>query len=241
MYDAPWAQAANDRLWRLIRTQLTDAPAHLTRNRDLWDIWQSPDLYLSQTCGLPFRAKLYPDVALVGTPDHGLPNCPAGHYYSVMVKRKDDNRDLPTLAMTGVMAYNEPLSQSGWAAPIGHLSKSGLSPSAVIETGGHIKSAEAVINRRADYAALDAITFALYARHNPQAASQLWIFDQTEPTPALPYITAGTRDPAPLFDVFARAIDALDSADRRALHLQGIVDLTPSAYTNMPLPPAPFR
>jgi hypothetical protein len=58
MYDRPETAGANDRFWESVRDHLGYGPMTLTRGRDHWDIWQSPDLVLAQTCGLPFRAKL---------------------------------------------------------------------------------------------------------------------------------------------------------------------------------------
>ena len=89
MYDRPETAAATDRYWGLIRDGLRareiEAPDDLTRTDDLWTLWQSPDLVLAQTCGLPFRARLHGQVQLVGTPDFGLPGCAPGYYNSVII------------------------------------------------------------------------------------------------------------------------------------------------------------
>lgn len=238
MYDLPWLRAETDRLWQTIRDGLPDAPPGLTRDRDLWDIWQSPDLLLAQTCGLPFRARLHGHVTLVASPDHGLPDCPPGHYFSQLIRRRGDTRDLAGLAQ-GVMAYNEPLSQSGWAAPVAHLAARGLAPGGLLKTGAHLASVAAVLDGRADFAAIDAVTLALFARHDGQAAARLDPFDRTEPTPALPYITAQGRDPAPIAKALTRATAAMLQADRDALCLRGVVHLPATAYTALPLPPTP--
>ncbi|MES2143391.1 MAG: PhnD/SsuA/transferrin family substrate-binding protein, partial [Pseudomonadota bacterium] len=149
MYDFGAAQAANDRLWALIRDDLRKrgiaAPEALTRGADAyWPAWASPQLLLSQTCGYPFRARLRDQVTLVGTPDYGLPGAPPGHYYSVLVARKDDPR-VDLAAFDGArLAYNEDLSQSGWAAPQTHLAGLGLTLRPHLRTGGHQRSAGAV-------------------------------------------------------------------------------------------------
>ena len=113
MYDMPHLRDAHDRLWSGIRDALGYGPHHLTRDGDPWTEWQSPDLLLAQTCGLPYRARLHGRVTLIGTPDYNLPNCPPGHYFSYIIRRRDDPRDLKELSKQGVMAFNEPLSQSG--------------------------------------------------------------------------------------------------------------------------------
>lgn len=118
MYDLPELKDVNNRLWAQIRQELGFGPPKLDRKTDLWEIWQSPDLLLAQTCGYPYRAQLHQRVQLVGTPDYGLPDCPPGYYYSLFVVRSDSA--FQTLADLDqcCLAYNEPLSQSGWAGPI---------------------------------------------------------------------------------------------------------------------------
>ena len=243
MYDPPWAQGANDRLWQAVRAHLpydmrSRAPVALTRDADPWKLWQSPDLLLAQTCGLPFRARLHDRVTLVASPDHGLPGCPPGHYRSTLIRRQGDTRDLPALIAT-VMAYNEPLSQSGWAAPVAHLALLGLAPGATRRTGAHIASIRAVAEGRADFAAIDAVTWAMVRHGLPDLAARIDPFDQTAPTPALPYITAPGHDAGALALALEQAMAALTPADRATLHLHGIARLPATAYTVMPLPPAP--
>lgn len=243
MYDMPWAQAANDRLWQAVRAHLpsdlqSKAPETLTRDRDLWQVWQAPDLLLAQTCGLPFRARLHAGVTLVASPDHRLPGCPPGHYRSVLIRRQGDTRDLPALVKS-VMAYNEPLSQSGWAAPVAHLAGLGLEPEATLRTGAHHASIRAVAGGQADFAAIDAVTWAMVVEGQPDLAAQIDPFDQTAPTPALPYITAPGQDGETLAMALAQGIAALSPQDRATLHLHGITRLPATAYTALPLPPAP--
>ncbi|MFU1477177.1 phosphate/phosphite/phosphonate ABC transporter substrate-binding protein [Roseovarius sp. C7] len=238
MYDRPELRDAHDAYWQLISQNLGAAPAALTREGDLWDIWQSPDLVLSQTCGFPYRARLHDKVTLVGTPDYGLPGCPPGHYNSVLVARADDPRDLATLGEAR-FAYNEPMSQSGWAAPATHFSEARLTLNPVLQTGGHALSARAVANDDADLAAIDALSWTLFCIHEPETATRLRELTRTAPTPALPYIARKGADGPATFDAIRRAIDALAPADRAALHLHGICVISPAAYRAVPTPPPP--
>lgn len=243
MYDFGAAQAANDRLWALIRRGLRgrgfEAPEWLTRGEHAyWDAWQSPDLVLSQTCGYPFRARLHGKVTYVGTPDYGVEGCAPGYYRSVFVVRADDPRQMLTDFDGARFAYNEPLSQSGWAAPQTHAARLGLRLPPVLQTGGHRLSAKAVAEGRADIAALDAVTFQLMQGHDP-AAARLRVIALTDPTPGLPYITAPGRNPAPIFDAVGEAIAALAPADRTALRLRGFVRLPVADYLAVPNPPPP--
>ncbi|WP_415920024.1 phosphate/phosphite/phosphonate ABC transporter substrate-binding protein [Tateyamaria sp. SN6-1] len=239
MYDMPHLHAAHDRYWTAIRAALGYGPAALTRDMDPWDAWLSPDLVLAQTCGLPYRARLHGKVQLVCTPDYGLPGCPPGHYNSVLIRRRDDPRSLDALCTHGVMAFNDGLSQSGWAAPLAHLTAHGARPGRVVHTGAHLASVAAVRDGRADFAALDALTHILWAEHDPEAAQAVEVFDHTTPTPVLPYITSLDRDPEPIARAIADAIDTLPHQDRAALHLRGVVQITAEDYLRLPLPPTP--
>lgn len=243
MYDRPETAAANDRLWALIRDNLRaagePAPEALTRGETAyWDAWQSPELVFSQTCGFPFRAKLHDQVTLIGTPDYGLPDCPAGHYTSVYVARADDPRNL--MDFNGAaFAYNEPMSQSGWAAPQNHRAGLGLHLKPALQTGSHRASALAVAEGRADIAALDALTWVLLQRYEPWAAKLRKVTTTSPPTPTLPFITAKGRDAALYFAAVSAAITTLSDADCVTLHLKGICRIQPEAYLAVPTPPSP--
>nr|WP_254429667.1 PhnD/SsuA/transferrin family substrate-binding protein [Ruegeria atlantica] len=232
----PALQPVNDRFWSLIRAGIGFGPTHLTRGADVWDVWNSPDLVFSQTCGMPFRTRLHENVQLVGTPDYGLAGCPPGYYRSVIVARKDDARNLDQLAK-GTFAYNEALSQSGWAAPMVHLSRHSRLPSSVLETGGHALSASAVSEGRADYAALDALTWELLKEHSNLGA-ELREVTATEPSPALPYITANGQDAPRIAKAVRAAINDLSPADRKTLHLHGLIDIPAEQYLAVPDPSA---
>jgi len=239
MYDMPHAAPANDRLWAAIRTELGTGPDHIDRSTDPWSAWQSPDLLLAQTCGLPYRARLFDQVNLVGTPDYGLRDCPRGHYYSYIVRRKGETRNMRELARSGTIAFNEPLSQSGWAAPVAYLAGLGLRPFKTMQTGAHLESARAVLAGHADYAAIDAVTYLMWDHADPQAFAGLEAFTRTEPTPGLPFITSQTTDPKPLAAAVTRAIDGLCAEDRDTLMLKGFVKIPEETYRALPIPPMP--
>lgn len=243
MYDRTEVQGANDRLWALIRDGLRDrgvsAPEALTRGEMAYmPGWLRPDLVLSQTCGFPYRARLHGKVTLIGTPDYGVKGCPPGHYRSVFVARAEDPRDLTALDGTP-LAYNDGLSQSGWAAPQNHAAKLGLSFPAGPCTGGHVASARAVAGGRADLAALDAVTWAMIEDHDPALAKALRIVAVTDPTPGLPCIAALGADAEATFATLSEAIAALGPQDRALLHLKGLVRIPAAAYLAVPTPPSP--
>lgn len=243
MYDRPETMGANDRLWALLRDSLRDlgqdAPDALTRG-DLAYVqgWLSPELIFSQTCSLPYRAKLAGNVQIIATPDYDLQGCPAGHYRSVYVARRADGFATLNDAAGLDFAYNEALSHSGWAAPYADHATRGLNIRPSLRTGKHVASALAVATGSADYAAVDALTWEMIKAYDP-FADLLQVIDHTPPSPALPFITAKTRDPAPIRKTLAQAIAALSPADRAALHLHGLVDIPATAYLSLSIPPAP--
>lgn len=243
MYDFGPAMAANDRLWALVRDGLRarglPAPETLTRGEDaFWAAWQAPDLVLSQTCGYPFRARLHGRVSYIGTPDYGVDGCPPGHYCSVFVVRADDPRNRLEDFDGAPFAYNEDLSQSGWAAPQTHAAGLGLRLPPALKTGGHRLSATAVAEGRADIAALDAVTWALLQGVDP-VTTRLRVLGMTDPTPGLPMIAALGADADATFAALDDAIAALAPADRATLRLRGLVRLSEAAYLAVPNPPPP--
>lgn len=243
MYDPAPLQAANDAFWGLIRDGLRArgiaAPEALTRGKDgYWTAWRSPDLVFSQTCGFPFRSRLYGQVTLVGTPDYGVEGCAPGYYSSVFVARADDPRAALADFDGAILAYNDPLSQSGYAAPLADAARRGIRFRLGPETGGHALSARAVAEGRADIAALDAVTWAVL-KENGLAPETLRVIDRTAPTPTLPYIAAAGADGAAIFAAVTEAITALLPAHRDRLHLKGLVHIPADDYLAVPTPPPP--
>lgn len=242
MYDFDDLIPANDALWAGIRDGLRAkslaAPDALTRGIDLWQLWQSPDLLLAQTCGYPFRARLHPDVTLVGTPDYGVEGCRPGDYCSYFVARRDDPRS-DLAAFNGVdLAYSDAMSQSGWAAPQNHAAELGLHFPAGVQTGGHRLTVHAIVEGRAAFGAVDAVTWRHLLRVEP-AAQNLHVLAQTRPSPGLPLITRKNGPAALLFNIISNAIAQLSANDRAILGLRGLVTVAPNAYFAVPNPPPP--
>lgn len=238
MYDRPEVATTWDRLWHLFRDAFGDGPNELSRGGDLWDIWQSPDLLLAQTCGFPYRTRLKGKVALIGAADHGIAEASAGHYCSVIVAhRRLEGRNLTALD-GATLAYNEPLSQSGWAAVWRHFGKRALRIGTRLQSGAHRESARLVANREADFAALDVISWKLMQRHDA-FTQELIVVDLTAPTPALPFISACYQDAPRIQKALHDAIRNLTEGQREELFLHGLVTLQQSSYEAVPNPPAP--
>jgi ABC-type phosphate/phosphonate transport system substrate-binding protein len=232
MYDVPANRAAHRLLWQALQDQLPDAPNFSPPSADLMDDWLSPDLYLSQTCGLPYRAALHGQVQLIATPDNHSPNCPPGYYCSVLLARQGAAPDLAANDFT--LAYNEPLSQSGWAAP----QSIGLTGAKRLQTGGHAASARAVLEGRADLAAVDALTWH-FLKRDWDKADGLEICATTPATPTLPYITALGQNAAALREALRQAILSIGPKDRETLQIFGLTEISAETYLKLPLPPSP--
>ncbi len=242
MYDFDDLVEANDRLWALIRETAyaagLDAPEGLLRGPDLWEIWQAPELLVAQTCGYLFRSRLHPDVTLIGTPDYGIEGCGPGFYCSVFVARSDDPRaDLPAFDGSA-LAYNDALSQSGWAAPQNHAARLGLRFPAGLKTGAHRATMQAIADGRADLGALDAVTWRHLQRLDPMAQS-LRVVARTAATPGLPLITAQAELAECLFGIITSAIAVLPASTREMLGLRGLVRIPIEDYLSVPNPPPP--
>lgn len=196
-------------------------------------------MLFAQTCGFPYRAKLHGSVQLIGTPDYDLPGCPPGFYNSVFLCRANDDRN-NVIAFHGArFAYNEPLSQSGWAAPITHMIRLGMRPATLLQSNGHALSAQAVASGSADFAALDALTWILLEQHSPELTVQLRAIERTEPTPTLPYITSNGHDASAIRPAVESAIHDIGPYHSATLHLNNIVEIEADAYLAIQSPPAP--
>ncbi len=240
MYDFPALGPAHARYWQAIRHELhargIDSPPELSQTAEEFSVWRDPALVLSQTCGMPYRLFLHDQVTYVGTPDFGLDGCPPGYYRSALVVRADDPRLAIDDFRAARFAYNQSISQSGWAAPHAHLRPRGWWFSDLHHSNGHIKSAHAVAERRADIASLDAQTWALIRQHD-LVADRLRVLEWTIPTPGLPYIAGPSADASLTYQAVAAAIDGLSAADRAALGLRGLVQFPAAAYLEVPSPP----
>jgi len=239
MYDRVETAAANNEFWVLIRDNLRaqsiPAPDKLDRTADIWETWESPDLVLSQTCGLPYRTKLHGHVNLVGALDFNFPQVPAGYYYSQLVVGKDASETLSDFK-DAILAVNGYDSQSGWAAPQNFAKEQGFAFHNTQITGGHLNSAFAVADGKADIASLDAVTWRLILRYHPETVERLKVLAHTPPTPGLPLITARTVDGKIVAQAVETAIDNLSEIHRETLGIRGIVDIPSDLYISVPTP-----
>ncbi|OWU84413.1 hypothetical protein ATO6_11935 [Oceanicola sp. 22II-s10i] len=240
MYDRAEHRASTDRFWSLIRDTLRDAgiaaPDALRRDEaPLLDHWLSPDLVLSQTCGLPYRARLHGKVQLLACPDMDLPGCPPGYYNSVFVVRQDETRTDPQDWAALRLVFNDTLSQSGWAAPLNHAARIGARFGQMEATGGHVISARMVAEGTADIACVDANTWRLIQRYDAHAV-MLREIGRTAPTPGMPLITALGQDGDAILAAVEAALADLPETDRAALCINGLARIPAADFLAVPTP-----
>ena len=236
MYDLPELRAETDALWAALREAIRDhgldAPEALTREGRLRRLWAAPELVLGQTCGLPYARVLRGRVGLVGTPAYALEGCGPGEYVSLLVTPVE-GRIASTAELRGARpAINARDSQSGYAALMdaaAALADGGRVFAEPVITGSHAASLDAVAERRADVAAIDAVSWALGLSRAP-AADRVRVIGRTRPAPGLPLITGRRRDAARLALAVEAGLAALDPACREALLLTGFVQTRPETY-----------
>ncbi len=159
----------------------------------LTEFWLRGDVLLTQTCGYPLMHALNDRVQLVATPIFSVDGCANGDYRSVLVARKAAGVTSLESSRGLRAAYNSDDSNSGM-----NLLRHAVAPFAngraffasVIETGGHLASLEALLNNRADIAAIDCISFAFVQEYLPALASGVVTIGVTAASPGLPLIAS---------------------------------------------------
>jgi ABC-type phosphate/phosphonate transport system substrate-binding protein len=242
MYDLPLLRVATDAWWAGLARAfhhegLHDLPGHLTRDMPDYDLWARPDLIFAQTCGYPLMRSFRERLKVVATPVYDAPGCEGAHYRSwVVVREASPLMQLAELRGTRV-AYNSADSQSGYnvlRSMLAPLAKNGHFVSQAIETGGHRKSIAAVRDGKADFAAIDCVTYAILMRHQPEQLYGTRIIAASPPAPSLPYVTAretAEDDLARLRNGLKEALIEPDLAwAREALLIAGAEILADDAY-----------
>jgi phosphonate transport system substrate-binding protein len=116
-------------------------------------------------------------------------------YFSEVVVRTDSPyRSFTDLAGTG-WAYNEPFSHSGFLVALHRLATAGLDASFIgewVETGFHDDALRAVIDGRAEWAAIDSQVLGLWRRADPAIRHGLRSLEQLGPSVIQP-VVASTR------------------------------------------------
>ena len=241
MYDFAWTAAANDRLWAAVSARLTaagvQAPTRLTRGGDLAAQWRHPRLVFGQTCGYPYVTALRDSVALIATPEYGFPGCEGASHRSFIIANADDaRRDLSAYrgARAAVNGFDSNTGMNLFRAAIAPLAGGARFFGAIIISGSHEASLEAVAEGRADLASIDCVSFALLRRGRPELTERVAIVAESALSPGLPFIASARLEQRTIDAAHGALFAALadpDLADARAtLGLVGARVATASDY-----------
>ncbi|MET0777121.1 MAG: PhnD/SsuA/transferrin family substrate-binding protein [Pseudomonas mandelii] len=195
MYVAPEPiRAANERWLSRILKHLGHARLS-AEGLSLPELWLSPDLLLTQTCGYPLMTALRGNVRVIGRPRYELPDSNGGNHCSLLLSRADDpRRTLPELRGSRGVINGED-SNSGMNLlrhRLGPLHRDGQFFSSVALSGSHRESLRWLREGLADLAAIDSVTFAYLAQHADKEVAGLHVVARSAFSPTLPYITAAT-------------------------------------------------
>src|SRR5471032_51604 len=195
MYVAPEPiRQANERWLALILERLNSTRLE-AQNLSLPDIWLSPDLLLTQTCGYPLMTALRGQVRVVGRPRYELPDANGGNHCSLLISRADDaRRTLPAFFDSRGVINGED-SNSGMNLlrhRLAPLHREGRFFASVGISGSHRESLRWLRDDLADLAAIDSVTFAYLARHAEAEVAGLRVIARSAFSPTLPYITAAS-------------------------------------------------
>lgn len=207
-YDLPPVRWANDAIWRSL-----GLGGALDRTTPIERQWRSKDLVVTQACGLDLflmDAPIEPVLAPVFDLD-----CENGCYYSYLVGSRK-----------GVAAVNSLSSRSGFTALL-----TICEPSSLLVTGSHMASLAAVRAGRADMACIDAVTWHILERDQPEATRDVAVLERSCSAPAPPYVIRRDRQGGAVAQRIAAAMqDETIKAAREALLLRGVTPASMDDY-----------
>lgn len=193
MYTAPRRVAEASAAWMTRTCQLLGIERRVDPDLQLAQLWLSPHLVLTQTCGYPLMTLLRNQVRLIGRPVYTLPNSAAGHHCSVLMVRADDPRQDLGGFFGSVGLINGQDSNSGMNLlrhAVAPWQQGGRFFSRAIITGSHRQSLRGLQEETGDLAAIDSVTHDYLARDDSDELRGLRILTRSASSPCLPYITA---------------------------------------------------
>jgi ABC-type phosphate/phosphonate transport system substrate-binding protein len=158
----------------------------------LTDLWLSPHLLLTQTCGYPLMTALRGRVRVIGRPRYELPDSSGGDHCSLLLSRADDAwRTLPDFRDSRGVINGED-SNSGMNLlryRLAPLHRDGQFFASVAISGSHRESLRWLREDLADLAAIDSVTYAYLARYAEEEVAGLHVIARSALSPTLPFIT----------------------------------------------------
>lgn len=207
-------------------------PAQLTWPTDYHAHWAHDDFLISQTCGYPLTTELFDKVQVLGAFAYDVAGARSVYCTSQLICGGTDSRATLAEFQGSTLAFNATDSQSGYNALRAMVANSSeVHPffGKVLPVGSHGQSIENVRSGKADVAAIDCVTLALWQRAHPELALQIRVFAQSDPYPGLPLVTSLSTPPAlvaALRNCLAEvAVDARFAAVREPLFIGGFAPL----------------
>lgn len=241
MYDLPVVRAATDAWWqglaRALRGQgVESVPEGLRHGETAGDLARRGALLIGQCCGYDL-VRNGATLQAVATPVYDSPHCLGSEYSSVIMVAEDNAAENLAALRGAACVINGRASHSGHTAlrqAIAPLAAGRRFFAEVRESGSHTASLEWIRGGRADCTSVDCVTYALLARHLPDALRGLRVLTTTERAPVLPYVTAAASGTELLARLRAGLAEALQDADlvtvRQDLLIAGFEILPDGAY-----------
>jgi ABC-type phosphate/phosphonate transport system substrate-binding protein len=246
MYNLPEIKPALDAFWHGLRGHLSregirGLSAKLPHDRPLKKLWRSPNMLLTQCCGMDLVKRYAGKIVPLATPRYGAPGCRGAEYASVVVVAETVRAEDVLEMRNSICVVNGLESHSGTNSLrilVAPQSQDGRFFSEIKVSGGLLLSLEMLRAGRADVAAIDCVTYAMIESYRPRALDGTRRIGWTYRAPAIPYVTRQAVDGETCNRLRAGIFKAFEDparADvRRLLYLKGI-----EPFRRMPTPPSP--
>ncbi|WP_209008428.1 phosphate/phosphite/phosphonate ABC transporter substrate-binding protein [Roseibium polysiphoniae] len=245
MYDWPEVRAATEvlecELSRAIFKAVDIHPNQIWNWRpdqdELPTRWANRGLLLSQTCGYPLVTFLQGKVEPLLTPHYDAPGCEGPLYCSHILVRAGSGFDRLEDLEGKRAAFNSRDSQSGYNAfrhCVAQVAGGKAFFGETLETGGHLKSMEAVAAGKADVCCTDAVCLDLVRRVRPGLFSALKAIGRSRQVPGLPLVTAAGHPRSVIENIRAAAVSVFEARNtqesRERLGIRGFSVLSSDDY-----------
>lgn len=212
MYVAPQRVREAQQQWLTRVLEILSATRLDAQALDLKELWLSPQLLMTQTCGYPLMKILRGQVQVVGRPVYQLPHSSGGNHCSLIVARADDPRQRLEDFRGSHGLLNAQDSNSGmnlFRHTLAPLQRDGQFFAQVSLTGGHRNSLVAIKAGEGDLAAIDSVTFDYLARDHSEEVAGVKVIARTASGPCLPYITRIGADAQAIREAMNQALKDL--------------------------------
>lgn len=212
MYVAPQRVREAQEQWLTRVLEILSATRLDAQALDLKELWLSPQLLMTQTCGYPLMKILRGQVQVVGRPVYQLPHSSGGNHCSLIVARADDPRQRLEDFRGSHGLLNAQDSNSGmnlFRHTLAPLQRDGQFFAQVSLTGGHRNSLVAIKAGEGDLAAIDSVTFDYLARDHSEEIAGVKVIARTASGPCLPYITRIGADAQAIREAMNQALKDL--------------------------------